>query len=468
MKDPERTCSAALDSGGCYAQVRTMRVPLLTLLAAASFLEGCASPGSGGASAQAVDLTKERWFPPVTRQQSFSCSQQAGLYYLFTAEWNRAVGRDAAAPQRRFSPYFAYSLLAGEESGRSHVVDGWILAQQLGVPAETDCPGYSRTLMHGYDRYLRAMQHRAESWEVLPVTTLTDVHRVERLLADGHPVACDFQIKGAVLRPLPEPWKPLPKDGSVRVPGSYMSSPAPSVFVKEWGRTGPGHAMVYAGYNRDFSFDANGDGKITTDADINGDGAVTLADCERGAFLVVNPWGGGWGDKGRAWVPWRLHATTVWPRARSVATVKVAPQQHPGLTLKLRLRAADRQNVLITVRRGSRTVQPWMFSHAPVTGGGNTVWEAFTTLRSPGPHLSAGALAAPDGGPLETGHDISALGSAEGCTLEIRPAGRGALSGQLAGASFIEHDSSGGIVRQMPVQGLPVNLPAGGGVWSGP
>ena len=107
-----------------------------------------------------------------------------------------------------------------------------------------------------------------------------------------------------------------------------------------------------------------------------------------------------------------------------------------------------------------------MFSHAPVAGGGSNLWEAFTTLRSPGPHLSAGTLAAPDGGPLETGHDISALGgSADGCTLEIRPAGHGALSGQLAGASFIEYDSSGNAVREVPVPGLPLPLPAGGGEW---
>ena len=445
-----------------------MRVPLSLLLVAAVLLSGCAQPGSGSGAGSGmppfIDLSRNTKFPPVTQQQGFSCSQQTALYYLFSTEWNQRPDAGPSQVLRCFSPYFAYSLLAGEQSGRSHVVDGWITAQQCGVPLLADCPGYSRTLMHGYDRYFRAMQHRVESWQILPVTTAADVARVERLLADGHPVACDFQIKGAVLKAVPPLYDP-PRS---KVPGAQPppAAPPPGKFVSEWGRTGPGHAMVYAGYSREFGYDANGDGKITTDADITGDGQVTLADCERGAFLVVNPWGGSWGDRGRAWVPCRLHATATWPRARSVATVKVAPPETPRLTLKLRLRAPDRQNIIVTVHRGSRAVQPWMFSHAPVAGGGSNLWEAFTTLRSPGPHLSAGTLAATDGGPLETGHDISALGgSGDGCTLEIRPAGRGALSGQLAGASFIEYDSAGLAVREVSVPGLPAALPAGGGEW---
>lgn len=445
-----------------------MKSLLRSLLATCVLLAGCASPGGGiGSLPQRVDLTQRPWFPPVVRQQGFSCSQHAALYYLFSAEWNRQRGGAA----RRFSPYFAYAMLAGEQSGRSHVVDGWITAQQCGVPLLGDCPTYSRTLMHGYDRYLRAMQYRVDNWQVLPVASAADVARVERLLADGHPVACDFQIKGAVLRPQPPAHGlSLRKDYIEYGAGAamkYAPLPPPSVFVKEWGRTGPGHAMVYAGYNQNFGYDANSDGHITTDRDITGDGQVTLADSERGAFLVVNPWGGGWGDKGRAWVPVRLHATSTWPWSRAVATVRPAALQHPRLTLKLRLRTVDRQNVLITVHRGGRSVQPWMFSHTPAPGGGTSIWESFTTLRAPGPHLSPGPLAAPDGGPHESGHDLSALGgNAGGCSLEIRPAGRGALRGELAGAFIVEHDSMGRPVREVPVAGLPSALPPEGGLWS--
>jgi len=386
----------------------------------------------------------------VTRQQSFSCSQQVAIYYLLTGEWNRARGQTAASPLRRFSPYFAYSLLAGDQTGRSHVVDGWIVAQEAGIPLEADCPRYSRTLMHGYDRYLRAMKHRVESWEVLAVSDEAGIARAKSLLAAKHLLACDFQIKGTALRPLPA-----------------GSAHAGQKIVQRWGRTGPGHAMVYAGYDDTIGFDSNGDGLITNDRDITGDGAISLADRERGAFLVINPWGGGWGDRGRAWAPYRHHAVSRWPWSRSVASVKAAAPHQPRLTLKLRLRAADRQNVIVTAGNGAgRTLQPWMFSHAPAHGGGGgNVWDAFTSLRAPGPHLSAGTLAAPGGGPLETGHDLTELGSGSSYTMEIRPAGRGALAGELSAASFMEYDPSGRLVREVPVAGLPVKLPAAGGLW---
>jgi len=442
-------------------QSSTINFPALLCLLAALLAGGCASRGLAGTRYTSEDLTRQPWFPPVTRQQSFSCSQQVALYYLLTAEWNRTRRQSAASPFRRFSPYFAYSLLAGDESGRSHVVDGWIVAREAGAPLEADCPRYSRTLMHGYDRYLRAMKHRAEGWDLTPVGDHAGIEKAKRLLAAGHPLACDFQIKGTVLRLM------TAKNYAGRPAPAPAAAPKGEKFVHQWGRTGPGHAMVYAGYDDSVGFDFNGDGLITDNRDITGDGAVTLADCERGAFLVINPWGGAWGQRGKAWAPYRHHAASKWPWARTVASVRAAPPHQPRLTLKLRLRAGDRQNIIVTCGNGRRSVQPWMFNHTPASGGGSgNVWDAFTSLRAPGPHLSAGTLAAPDGGPLETGHDLTNLRDGSSYTLEIRPAGRGALSGDLAGASFMEYDGSGRVVREVPVAGLPVRLPPGGGVWS--
>jgi hypothetical protein len=423
--------------------------PLLILLIVAIHLAGGvvrASPFSN----QSVDLTRQPWFPPVTQQQSFSCSQQVALYYLLTAEWNRNLQENAAAPSRRFSPYFAYSLLSGNTTGRTHVVDGWIIAQQAGVPLQTDCPVFSRTLMHGYDRYLRAMRHRVKSWDILRVTDEVGIARAKSLLSAGHLLACDFQIKGTTLRPL---QKAGPR--------------ARERIVQKWGTTGPGHAMVYAGYDDSIGFDFNGDGLITDDRDINGDGVVNLADRERGAFLVINPWGPGWGDRGRAWVPYCHHALAKWPWSGSVARVEAAAPYQPRLTLKLKMKAANRQNILITAENGrGRAMQPWMFSHTPAPGGSSSsLWDSLTSLRTPGPHISPGSLATPDGGPLETGHDLSALGLSSGYALEIRPVPGTSLSGELAGASFLEYDSSGRVAREVPVEGFSGKLPSSGGVW---
>ena len=89
--------------------------------------------------------------------------------------------------------------------------------------------------------------------------------------------------------------------------------------------------MVYAGFDQSIGRDCNGDGRITSDIDITGDGLVTLADREQGAFLAVNPWGRSWGDRGMAWVLFRDHAITRWPWSQYIATVQPAPPKPPRL-----------------------------------------------------------------------------------------------------------------------------------------
>ncbi len=421
----------------------------IRLLAAVLCFSGSLAPRSVEAAPAAVDLTRQPWFPPVTRQQSFSCSQQVGLYYLLTAEWNQSWQRSAATPSRRFSPYFAYSILSGEANGRSHVVDGWTLAREVGVPLEPDFPRYSRQLMNGYDRYLRAMRNRVKSWDIIPVADDSGISKAKSLLAGGHLLACDFQIKGAVLKAL-QPSGPRAKER----------------LVTQWGRTGPGHAMVYAGYDDNIGFDINGDGLITNDRDLDGDGKITLADRERGAFLLVNPWGGSWGNGGRAWVPYRLHAVSRWAWSRSVARVEMAAPYQPRLTLRLKMSSPDRQNIIITARNAKgNALQPWMFSHAPPPKPGDNVWESVTSLQAGGPHLSPGPLSAPGGGPLETGHDLTALGRTGSYSLEIRPAKPSALRGEITEAAFLEYNSSGELIREIPVRGFAGKLPQAGGVW---
>lgn len=405
-------------------------------------LLGCAAPGNGntrGASSglPRVDLTTRPWFPPVRAQQGFSCSQQTALYYLLTAEWNMKRGSDANLPQNRLSPYFAYTVLSGDRTGRSHVVDGWILSRDVGVPTVVDCPGFSRHLMHGYDRYHRAMGHRAAGWRVLPMSNASDIAAARDELAAGHLLACDFQIKGAALTKLPD--------------GSYI--------VKHWGSTGPGHSMLYAGFDNNVSFDVNGDHRISTDIDINGDGRVTLADSERGAFLLVNPWGPRWGRNGRAWVLYREHAASRWPWARSVATVLAAPPYTPRLTLKFRITAPRRDNVELTMGVAnssradapSRTFHPLLFRREPASAlGTDNVWEAFASLLRPGPHLSSGTLSQAGGGDLEMGIDLTPLGSGDRYFMEVN-AFTGPFTGRISQASVLAYNANGRLVSETPL-----------------
>ncbi|MES2705902.1 MAG: hypothetical protein V4726_04795 [Verrucomicrobiota bacterium] len=407
-----------------------------------------------------VDLTVRAWFPPVVRQQGNSCAQQAGLYYLLTAERNRERGLSSrSSPDARFSPYQTYAILADNMAVGTHVEDGWQLAREMGVPRESDAPRGGQALMHGFDKYVRAASRKPSSWRFLPMQTAGDLPAVKKLLASGHPLACDFQVRGAKLVKLP--------DGG-------------GTLVRDWGNTGPGHTMVYAGYDDSVGWDFNGDGKITSDLDITGDGRVTLADWERGAFLVVNPWGPAWGTGGKAWVPWRTHALTSWPRAGEVATVTAAAaEKPPRLMLRLLIQLRDRGGLVITAGAGGknaagpeRTVQPLPFraGAVPLTHSGPPgAWEVFGKTHRPGPQISAGPLAAPGGGPLEIGLDVSSLGKNGGrYFLELASANGGPLDGTLVKASFVRLDSRGGIREETPLTGLPVRLSPGGGRWASP
>ena len=418
-----------------------LRFPALILTLGST---GCQGPG-GSSRIPRTDLTTKTWFPPIVRQQGNSCAQQAGLYYLLTAERNRQRFMNSWTPANRLSPYQTYAILSDSMSGGTHVTDGWHLARETGVPLETDLPRGGRGLMHGFDKYVRALRQKPADWQLLPLRTEAELKAVKDRIAAGHPIACDFQVQGAKLTKRP--------DGSTMIGG--------------WSRTGPGHNMIYAGYDDTIGTDCNGDGQITNDRDITGDGRVTLADHERGAFLVVNPWGPRWGTGGKAWALYREHAINSWPRAGEVAMVRAARDAPPRLMLKLSIYLKDRRSLLLTVSDGSRAVEPLPFRRSALPFSSSSpisTWEVFGKVHRPSPQISHGTLANPAGGPLEMGFDLSPL---SGRAIEMKVASAGApLQGTLHAASLVELDSRGRIVGEMPFPALPAVLPANGGTWT--
>jgi hypothetical protein len=74
--------------------------------------------------------------------------------------------------------------------------------------------------------------------------------------------------------------------------------------------------MCVVGYDDQVGYDVNKDGKITNNLDINNDGEVTIADYERGAFIVANSWGKNWADEGKVYVLYRclMSRSSFWDR----------------------------------------------------------------------------------------------------------------------------------------------------------
>ncbi len=391
-----------------------------------------------------VDLTTQNWFPPITRQQGNSCAQQAGLAYLLTAERNRQRRLSSWQPANRLSPYQTYAILADSLTSGTHVTDGWHLARETGVPRESDFPRASRGLMHGFDKYLRASRQRPASWQLLPLRTPADLMVIKNLLAAGHPLACDLQIRGS----------------------TFKKQPDRATLVTAWGRSGPGHTMIYAGYDNTIGHDFNHDGRLTNDLDITGDGRVTLADHELGALLVINPWGPGWGTRGRAWALPREHALSPWPRASYVAVVTSAPDSAPRLMLRLSIALTERRHLILTASDGTRQFQPLPFRSTPSAPVSSNPWETFGKLNRPGPPISAGPLSNPAGGPLEIGLALPTLSSRSShYRLTLGTTGP-PLRGTLHSAAFLELSPSGQILKETPLTGLPAVIPSQGLTWN--
>ncbi|RFC52310.1 MAG: hypothetical protein DVB22_000816 [Verrucomicrobia bacterium] len=423
-------------------------------LASTSSLSSCRSSPSASISRnlpQRVNLTTRPWFPPIVRQESFSCAQHAGLYYILGAEIARSRSTTASSPALRLSPSHAYLLLATPPSRRSHLIDGWILAADSGVPLESDLPSPSPTLMSGFHKYRRALLNRARSWQVLPLSDTPSLHKALHLLANQHPLATEFPIQGAKVLPFPA--------------GTPSGCRA---IVSSWGSSGPGHAMVYAGFDQSIGRDCNGDGRITSDIDITGDGRVTLADREQGAFLAVNPWGRSWADRGMAWVLFRDHSITRWPWSQYVATVQPAPSRPPRTMLKLSLHCADRSALRIAAGTPDRPLlwQPLLFRSSPTPQQpSNNVWEAFARLHQNGPHITKGPLASSSQKPVELGFILPDNFPTTNWSLSLSPSPGSRLSGHLHTASIVHLSSDGRITREFPLPNLPAPLQPLGTTW---
>ena len=304
-----------------------------------------------------VDNSQSDFFPPVVRQTFESCAQQVGLYAMTSFALNRARSTSAQRPDNQLAPRFAWNFLNQGKNRGSELVEGWQLMQAMGCPSIADATLAQNEWLNGYPKYLKAMQHRVRSFEFFEIDSKEGVRQAKGLLhaasqskrAQGGLLAIEGRLEGATMITIPK-----------------ESHEAGKNLVLGWGQDqGPGHLMTYVGYDDAVGHDVNGDGRLSNDLDITGDGKVTLADWERGAFLAVNSFGTEWGDQGKCYVMVREFAVTNFRRGRWAATVRVWPQYHPQLTLKIAFKTSNRSGVHLSVgaKSGSELHTPLIFSH---------------------------------------------------------------------------------------------------------
>jgi len=205
------------------------------------------------------------------------------------------------------------------------------------------------------------------------------------------------------------------------------------------------------GYDDQVGFDVNGDGKVTNDSDINGDGKVTLADRERGAFIVVNSWGKTWSKDGKIYLLYSAMVDPTWQRGNYLGRIEVT-RHIPRSTLKLKLACNKRSDLRVTIGiAGDKDATKPEHELAPQALNG---WPLFGKPKN---NVGEVPLAGPgDESPLEVGIDLTPLLS----KLGTKSAGEGRLflsfssaeksdaTGVLHACAIRHYDDKGAFIRE--------------------
>ena len=291
-----------------------------------------------------ADNSLQPYFPPIIDQLGWSCNQASSVGYLLTYELNRKRELDGSFPENQMSPAFGYNVLMSESptTGVSYF-DTWEILKVHGCSNIIDFPYTSdhKTWPNGYDKYLRALKNKVVNNYSLDVSNSTQLRILKTYLFNhndnyryGGLVNLQIASTGMMLAHLP--------DGSYDAGASVITTFGSQV----------GHALTVVGFNDEVQYDFNRDGLYTNNLDLNGDGQVTMADWEVGALVVVNSWGKGWGDRGKAYLPYRLltrygYEGGIWNR--SVHLAEVVHDYEPRLVARVELQHSHRSMVKISV-----------------------------------------------------------------------------------------------------------------------
>ena len=236
---------------------------------------------SVGELPEAVDNSLSDHFPPLINQIGGSCAQASYIGYMYTYEMSRILDRKPAeSGDYRFSYLYTWNFINGGEDVGSFGYDGLSIAMSNGVMTEADYPKTTSTYTYywasGYDKYYRAMCNRIKCFKLIDVDTPEGIEQVKRYLYDHGQEGS----KGGVVTFSSKAtnWKF----------NDYYSGPSRTGYkslLTELATEG-GHAMTIVGYDDLVEFNAP-------------DGTLS-----KGAFIVVNTWGGWSHDNGRFYLPY--------------------------------------------------------------------------------------------------------------------------------------------------------------------
>ncbi|MEM9021632.1 MAG: hypothetical protein AAGC44_13800 [Planctomycetota bacterium] len=402
-----------------------------------------------------VDNSERPEFPPVYRQIHGTCGQYTAAATMFTYEMNVLNGTAADSDERRFPATFSWNMMNRAEKTGSEAYHGWEVAKRVGLPTIKTYGTVEKKKVgawpNGYPIWRDAMGHRVSGYRYTPAQTIEQLNEARGWLYDRNEPGANkpgglFAMDGRMGKRdvIKKVTKTIPEGQHAQGEDLWTA----------WSATGYGHGMACAGYDDRVGYDLNGDGEVTNDRDINGDGRVTLADWERGAYIVVNSWGDQWSGDGKIYLLYSAMVDETWKRGRYLGRVEVAAYT-PRLTLRFKMACNDRANLRMTVGLSGdtgadepeHTTAPEAFNGWPVFGRSGP---GHVPLAGPG-----------DDTPLEAGIDLTPLLDAAGnnlgdqaavfLSMDLSPAEGSDAQGELIEAGLRRYDAEGVLIDETPI-----------------
>jgi len=399
-----------------------------------------------------VDNSARPQFPAIYKQKWGACGQFASVASIFTYEMNVLNGTVADTDATCFPAHFSWNMMNHAENKGSEAYHGWEVAKHIGVPTAKSHGGVRLKKIglwpNGYQIWREAMEYRVSGYRYSPANTIDQLNEARGWLFDRNQPQPNKKTLGGLFA-LDGRMGEL-KKVTVTIPKGEHAA-GEDIWTR-WGPSGYGHGITCVGYDDQVGHDLNGDGKITNDLDLNGDGKVTLADWERGAYIVVNSWGKTWSKDGRIYLLYSAMIDPTWKRGNDLGRAEVT-RYLPRRTLRLKLACDDRTDLRMTIGiAGDKNASapehefaPQAFNGWPLFGGGNA---GHVPMAGPG-----------DDTPIEVGIDLTSLLKNLGpdndgkgrLFLRLSRADGSNATGELHECAVRSYDPKGGFLGESPL-----------------
>lgn len=251
----------------------------------------------------AVDNSTLPSFPQIGNQgQEGSCVAWASTYYQATHEIGLLNGiNNKTSLNRVLSPKWTYNLINEGLDDGSSFLDAFSLLSQNGAVSIVNFPYDGNYLAWDLNQqdWIAAISNRTTPPKFVSApNNEQNLQLVKQLLNNGHILTFGTFVDSWV-------FTNVGSDPS-------QSNPYANQLAASWmnGAVG-GHMITIVGYNDNVWIDVNGNGKVDPG--------------EKGAFLIANSWGTGWGNNGFVWVSYDAFAdVSVVPKGPKAGRLPIA------------------------------------------------------------------------------------------------------------------------------------------------